>query len=253
VNYVLFASYGNDSVALIQWAHEQGLQGLHVAYSDTGWAAPWWADRLAAGEAWAQSLGFATHRIGSEGMHGLVRRKKAWPRGGGGKYQFCTEALKERPAVEWMAQHDPAREATCMVGVRRAESANRANWPEWTQSSEKHDGRELWAPLVRHTDAMRDALVARTPLPLLATRSKECWPCANANKGELKHMDGPSIARVQLIELEAGINGKGNARVMFSPARHGGAVGIAAVVEDAKRNTDDLFATAGCDGGWCGT
>ena len=100
MNYVLFASYGNDSVALIQWAHEQGLQGLHVAYSDTGWAAPWWGDRLAAGEAWAQSLGFATHRIGSEGMHGLVRRKKAWPRGGGGKFQFCTEALKERPAVE---------------------------------------------------------------------------------------------------------------------------------------------------------
>ena len=41
-------------------------------------------------EAWAQGLGFVTHRIPSEGMAGLVGRKKAWPRGGGGKYQFCT-------------------------------------------------------------------------------------------------------------------------------------------------------------------
>jgi hypothetical protein len=42
----------------------------------------------------------------------------------------------------------------------------------------------------------------------------------------------------------------GNARVMFSPARHGGAVGIRAVVEYARHGTEMLFA-APCDSGWC--
>ena len=46
VDHLIFASYGNDSIALIQWAHERGLPGVHVAYGDTGWAADWWAGRV---------------------------------------------------------------------------------------------------------------------------------------------------------------------------------------------------------------
>lgn len=249
MNYVIFASYGNDSVALIQWAYERGLNGVHVAYTDTGWAADYWAERVCQGEAWVRSLGFTPHRIASEGMEGLVRRKKAWPRGGGGKYQFCTEALKEEPANAWLDLVDPAQEVTCMVGVRREESDNRATFPEHTEASDKHGGRELWAPLVRHTAAMRDALALKSPLPLLPTRSKECWPCANARKGELRLLDEPRICRIEGLEHEMGTNSCGNERVMFSPARHGGAIGIRAVVHDAAHGTGDLFNP----GGWCGT
>lgn len=89
-------------------------------------------------------------------------------------------------------------------------------------------------------------------MPLLPFRSKECWPCVNAKKKELRLLDDPTRNRVRRIETSAGINSKGNARVMFSPKRHGGAVGIDAVVEDAKHNSDDLFLTAGCESGWCG-
>ena len=125
MEHLIFASYGNDSVALIQWAHEQGLPGVHVAYSDTGWAADWWLGRVEQAEAWAHTLGFVTHRISSEGMAALVERKKAWPRGGGGKYQFCTDALKKEPARAWLALNDPEGETTCLTGVRREESENR--------------------------------------------------------------------------------------------------------------------------------
>ena len=248
---IIFASYGNDSCALIQWAHERGLQDVTVAYSDTGWAADWWRERVAQGEAWAQSYGFKTTTIPSVGMHNLVRRKKAWPRGGGGKFQFCTHELKEKPANEWMETIDPDKQATCLIGIRREESANRAQFPERTHDSPKHGGRDLWAPLVRHTEAMRDELLSRTPFKPLPHRSKECWPCVNARKAELKLMDEPTLIRVRLIEDEMGVNSKGNARVMFSPARHGESVGIDAVVEDAKHGMDDLF-TSACDGGWCG-
>ncbi len=249
---LIFASYGNDSIALIQWVHERGLPGMHVAYNDTGWAAEWWLGRVEQAEAWAQGLGFVTHRIPSEGMAALVERKKAFPRGGGGKYQFCTGALKKEPARAWLALHDPAGETTCLTGVRREESANRRDAPEHVIASEDHGGRELWQPLVRHTAAERDALVLKTPMPLLPFRSKECYPCVNARKGELKLLDSEARDRVHRIEVRAGVNSKGNARVMFGPARHGGAVGIDAVIEDAKHNSDQLFTTSSCASGWCG-
>jgi 3'-phosphoadenosine 5'-phosphosulfate sulfotransferase (PAPS reductase)/FAD synthetase len=252
-DYVIFASYGNDSVALIQWAHEQGLRGVTVAYSNTGWAAQKWAERVRVGSAWAQSLGFQTVEIPSIGMYGLVRFKKAWPRGGGGKYQFCTEHLKEAPALEWLGKVDPAADSICMIGVRREESDNRATFPEWTEISEKHSGRSLHAPLVRHREAERNALILKSPLPILPHRSKECYPCVNARKGEIAAMDEPAIVKVETMEEEAGINSRGNARVMFSPARHNGAIGIRAVIEDAKHGMDDLYQPAGCDGGWCGS
>lgn len=252
MNYVIFASYGNDSIALIQWAHERGLQDVHVAYSDTGWAADWWADRALKAEAWVRLLGFTPHRIESEGMESLVMRKKAWPRGGGGKFQFCTKALKKIPAQRWLTWQDPEAEATCMTGVRREESENRRNAPEWVTSSEDHGGRELWQPLVRHTAAMRDELALKSPLPLLPFRSKECYPCVNARKPELRSLDEPARLKVRRIEQAAGTNSKGNDRVMFSPARHGGAVGIDAVIEDARHDMDDLFETSTCESGWCG-
>ena len=252
MEHLIFASYGNDSIALIQWAHERGLSDVHVAYGDTGWAAEWWPARVEQAEAWVRTLGFVPHRIKGETMAALVMRKKAWPRGGGGKFQFCTEALKKEPARAWLALHDPNGETTCLTGVRREESENRRDAPEHVTASEDHGGRELWQPLVRHTEAERDALVAKTPMPLLPFRSKECYPCVNARKGELKLLDSKARDRVYTIEALAGINSKGNARVMFSPARHGGAVGIDAVIEDAKHNSDDLFLTSGCASGWCG-
>lgn len=57
MEYVISASYGNDSMALMQWAHEHGLRGVTVVYCDTGWAAPNWELRIAEGEALALRLG----------------------------------------------------------------------------------------------------------------------------------------------------------------------------------------------------
>lgn len=84
-DYVIFASYGNDSIALIQWAHERGLRNVWCVFNDTGWALDWWInERVPKGEALAQTYGFKTARTESEGMIALVKRKKGWPAGGGG-------------------------------------------------------------------------------------------------------------------------------------------------------------------------
>lgn len=252
MNYAIFASYGNDSIALIQFAHEQALTGVTVAYCNTGWAADHWPARVVAAEAWARSLGFETVQIGSEGMESLVARKKAWPRGGGGKFQFCTSALKIEPSIAWLDQVDPDGDVTCMNGIRREESPNRALTPEHVEESEAHGGRSLWSPLVRHTEAMRNSLIRCTPFDVLPHRSKECSPCVNAQHGDLRALTPGKIIQIRAIEAKGGVNSKGNPRVMFSPARYGGAVGIDAVIRYANDGNEALF-TSGCDGGWCGS
>lgn len=256
MEHVIFASYGNDSIALIRWAYENGLKGVSVLYSDTGWSADWWVDRVEKGESLAKSYGFSTARTKSEGMLDLVRRKKGWP-AGGGMGSFCTAELKVLPALEWLEINDPKAEAICLTGVRREESGHRSDAPEHTADSERHGGRDLWQPLVRHTEEMRDALIKRAGFDVLPHRSMECFPCVNANIDDLRMLTDDRIDLIDITEQELGFTSKGKPRVMFRPARHKGATGIRSVVEWAsclrERDQMDMFsASSGCDSGFCG-
>ena len=67
-DFIIKSSYGNDSIALIQWAHERGLQNVAVLYNDTGWADPAWIGRVLECEVWCAAKGFTPHRTTSIGM-----------------------------------------------------------------------------------------------------------------------------------------------------------------------------------------
>ena len=254
-NYAIFASYGNDSIALIQWMHEHEKSGI-VVYSDTGWASPCWTARVESAEAWAQSLGFDTARTHSEGMLSLARRKKGWPPNG---RQYCTQELKIIPAQTWLDEHDPAKEMVCCAGIRRAESRARAFWPEWVEESDKHGGRSAWFPLVRHTNHDLDRLLAKTPFPTLPHRSWECYPCVpNANKADIASLSPQRIDELEQYEREMGFTSQGKPRTIVRPARAGGAIGIREVWEWATgRNPNDMSKQlslgygGGCDSGFC--
>jgi len=251
-NYVIFASYGNDSIALIQFAHEKDLRDVAVVYSDTGWAADWWLERVEQGEALAKKYGFSVFRTTSEGMPDLVRRKKGWPMGGGPA--FCTAELKVLPGIAWLDEHDPEKEATCLTGVRREESQNRKDAPQWVTESKRHGGRELWQPLVNHKEQQRDALIEAAGFKVLPHRSMECYPCVHANIDDIRRLTPERIKYIESLENELGINSKGNPRVMFRPKRHKGATGIREVFAWAKvirpsKDQQDLFP---CSSGWCG-
>ena len=249
---VVFASYGNDSMALIQWAADAKLEDVTVLYSDTGWAADWWLSRVEEGEKFAQGLGFKTHRTQSIGLLELVRQRKGWPRQG---LQFCTTELKIEPARKWLAEHDPDRQATCLVGIRRCESANRSDFPEFVEESDKHGGREQWAPLVRHTDGMRDLLLEKAGFAPLPHRSMECYPCINSNRADLLEV-AKSPDRINLIDVtekELGYTSKGKPRTMFRPYRYMNAVGIHEVIKWAKAKHGKYEAPLICESqGWCG-
>jgi len=171
----------------------------------------------------------------------------------GGGAAFCTGELKVKPALALLDVLDPDGEAVCYVGIRREESRNRANFPQWTEESEKHGGRSLEAPLVTYTTSMRDELIKAAGFDVLPHRSKECSPCVHANKRDLLALDEADIAKVERIEAELGINSKGNHRTLFRPKRHKGAVGIRAVMAWAKGNQEELELTGGCDSGYCGS
>jgi 3'-phosphoadenosine 5'-phosphosulfate sulfotransferase (PAPS reductase)/FAD synthetase len=249
---VLMASFGNDSIALIQWARESHIEDVTVLYNDTGWSAPWWADRVEQGENWVRQLGFDFAKTESEGFMDLVRRKKAFPRQG---MQFCTEWLKREPSMRWMEANCPPG-STVMVGVRRAESARRADFPEHMEASLEHGGRALWAPLATYSDEQRNALLERAGWPVLPHRSMECYPCVNANRKDLQMLDEGRIRLIEVFEDEMGVGERsGKHKFMFRPYRHQGARGIRNVVRWANdgryvEGQEDMFGS-GCDGGFC--
>lgn len=253
-DYVIRASYGNDSVAVIQWAHEHGLEKVAVLYNDTGWAHPDWEARVCRLESWVRSLGFHPHRTSSIGLEALVRRRKGWPRQG---MQFCTYELKIKPTLDWLAQHDPCGLSISIVGVRREESRARANFPRFQWEDPNNGGRTLWAPLNEATEAERDELLARAGVEPLPHRSRECDPCINSNREDLRRVPTDRVDRIEFIETDLGLTSKGKPRTMFRPARKMGATGIREIIrwansEPGKFSLDDGNGSPGCEAGWCG-
>lgn len=219
-------SWGNDSVALIQWLVEAGHENVTCLYNDTGWSMPAygnheaWLDRVARMEEWARSLGFRCDRTVSMGMEELVAWKQGWPRQG---IQFCTEHLKIIPTQIWLAEHDPQGRALCMNGKRRAEGVARANTPEWIDVSVAHGNRMLRQPLFAHTDEMRDDLIRRAGHEVLPFKSREC-ACINSGAEEILRWPEETVARIERLEAASG-------RTMFRPARKMGATGIREILE----------------------
>ena len=266
--YVVFSSFGNDSVALIQWAiHVAKLTDVHVAYSNTGWAAKWWPNRVEKCANWLKQCGFKYSEIPSEGFKDMVRRKKGFPRQG---YQYCTGELKIAPAMKWLDEIDPEKKATVLIGVRREESNNRKDFPEWTVNSNAHGGRTCWAPLVNYTEADRNDLLFDAGFEPLPHRSMECFPCINSNRRDILELakDPERIQEIEDFETEMGFTSKGKPRTMFRPYRHQGATGIKEIVKWAKangryrkmKNAPEFDLDDGTDGpneggclsGWCG-
>jgi hypothetical protein len=253
---IIFSSCGNDSLALIQWAINYPLKDIHVAYSETQWGSAEWPARVQAVKAFCESKGIHFHIIQSVGFRDMckAKRNQAFPRDG---MQFCTEELKILPAKKWMSEVDTELEATCLVGVRREESSKRANWPEWVEESDKHDGRSLWSPLVRMTEEQRNILIAQTGFEVLPHRSRECFPCVNSGKMDLRALNQADVDKVAKLEKEMGVGKRsGKAKYMFRAAKCQGAEGIVEVIKWASHTKynpamDDMFG-GGCDSGFCG-
>lgn len=247
--FVIFTSYGNDSVAMIQWAREQELEDVAVVYADTKWATADWETRVEYLEIWVASLGFKPYRTTSIGFKELARQKKGFPTQ---RYQWCSFVLKIQPGMKWLEEHDPERRAACLVGVRREESELRKNFPAYMAKSANHGGRIMIAPFADFTEEQRDAYLRRAGIEPLPHRSREC-KCINAKKADLIRFTPEDVAEIKALEDEIG-------RPMYRPHRHMGATGIDEMkkwAESARgeyRPPDepaDEESILGCDFGAC--
>lgn len=248
---VISVSYGNDSIALVQWAKEAALPDVQVVFIDTGWAGEGWMDRVARCEEWVKSLGFPVVRITpAVQFEELMRMKKGFPNQ---RYQWCSGMLKGVPFLEWIDMVDPEYKATVLIGKRREESTERQDTPEFIDASEYHGDRRVWHPLYLHDEVARNELLSRAGFDVLPHRSKECDPCINANRGDFRTLAAEDAAKTARLEAEVG-------KTMFRPKRHGGAQGIEHVIRwansprgkfDNDEKQSDLF-TSPCTTGYCG-
>jgi len=231
VNYLAACSGGNDSVALIQFLYQRGLE-FGVVYNNTGWAADGWDDRIEMIKVWCEQRGISFFITQSEGMEALVRRKKGWPMPAS-NMQFCTAALKEEPTIKLLDDIDAEKELTICTGRRRLESQNRSDLPQYQNESPKHGGRECWNPLYLHDETMRDELIYAMDFTPLPHSSQECFPCVCANKTDLGAIpkDSPRIDYIEAIEIDMGFTKNEKPRTMFRPYRVGGGVGIRQAVD----------------------
>lgn len=252
---IVFSSCGNDSVATIQWAIENGLPGLIVAYSDTRWASESWAERVNKVRDYVIRHGGRFETIESEGFAALAKRKKAFPANG---MAFCSYELKIKPAMVWLDEIDPEKKAVCYTGVMRIESEARKTWPEVLEQSPNHGGRKLVSPLACMTEIQRNELLSRAGFDVLQHRSKECSPCVNATIKDIQQLSRADLIKVANLETEMGVGERsGKQKFMFRPHRMGGAMGIMEVKERSDRGggaysslVEDMF---GCDSGFCGS
>ena len=229
--HVIFCSGGNDSIALIQHLYESGITDATVLYNDTGWAHPEWPERMrkVATLVWAYGYKYASTK--SKGFVQMVKDKKGFPMAAS-RMSFCTQELKTKPTLAYLTQTDPTKKAVCCAGVRREESQNRANHPEWIRMSNLYRGRARWFPLVSVNKAERDKLVTRAGFDVLSHSSMECFPCINSKRSDFRLLaDYPAIInKIACFEKEMGFTSKGKPRFMFRPYRHMGAAGIKEVV-----------------------
>lgn len=236
---IAFASFGNDSIALIQWLYDHDFSDVTVIFNDTGHAADFWQERIYDGMLLCEKYDFNYDDTQSIGMKDLIRKKKSFPPNG--EMQWCTETLKIIPTWLWLQENDGDKEALCVTGIRRQESQNRKNAPIFLQHSPNHQGRNLYSPLATVEEAERDELIIKAGFEVLPHSSMECSPCyPNANKSDILMLTEEEIADIEALEKEMGFTktswrtGKKNPRTAFRPARVGGALGIRDVVRWAK-------------------
>ena len=233
--YIVTCSFGNDSIALIQYMQENHKGEFCVLYNDTGWARGDWPERVSSISKMLFDLGVTLHITKSIGMEAIVRKNKGWPMPAS-SMQWCTTHLKEQPSNDFYEKHDKECDSIIVTGRRRAESQNRANLPKWQYDSKKHGGRDVYNPLVSFTDLDRDVYIRSFGLEPLPHQSMECYPCVCANKQDLMSMgvDDERIALIEKIETDLGHTRYGKPRTMFRPYRAGFAVGIRDVLKWAN-------------------
>lgn len=248
--YILRTNYGDNSIALCQWAYEQGLKNVYVVYIDTGFAAKNWKHQVLLGEQHAKRCGFEVIHIKApitfiEATLGRGEFPSA-------KFQWCTGILKGLPFLDWLETIDLRGQATIMLGASNGDKneyefqQNDDKIPgERVENSPHYNDRTLWYPLLNLSAEEQDALLQRANFVPQKIRSLECHPCVKSSLRDIASLNEAELERVE--ELEERLQ-----MPFFPPENFGNQCGIRNVYQYAKEQ-DSLCAegsksalTGGC-------
>jgi len=196
--HILIANFGNDSIALIQWAFEQKLKDVTVLYVETGWAAPEWPARVEKCVQWAQSLGM--HFVSLKPKQNFTELMHARGEFPTRKFQWCASTLKGVTINQWLDEFDFEGRATVLLAHRRSSSIVRAKMPEKVDSSEHYGNRTVWHPLFEHSPEQRDNLIKKAGFKVLTHRSLECDPCVNSDMNDVLRLSDSVVERTAALE-----------------------------------------------------
>lgn len=198
--HYIFGNYGDNTIAVIQWAHLNAIGPITVINIDTGWGASEWQSRVAAGIALATKYQYETQTLTPpRSFVELVQSQQSFPTI---KYQWCPTFLKALPLLTFLERVDPKNESMIMLGSRRYDSRGRIDLPEFIEESAYYGERKVWYPLYKTTDEQRAALVQGAGFDLLQHRSLECNPCIHQPYNNFATLDLLKIAEISALEME---------------------------------------------------
>jgi hypothetical protein len=198
--HFIFGNYGDNTIAVIQWAYQKKLSDVCVVTINTGWSALGWESRSLAGKQWAQSFGFKTEELKpSHSYSDLIRDRQSFPNA---KYQWCSTFLKALPFINFLDQVDDSCESVILLGSRRQDSRARINLPEFVEESEHYGGRRVWYPLYNLSKEERDALIHQAGFQVLNHRSLECHPCIHSQLSEFSQFEISHLETLRALESE---------------------------------------------------
>lgn len=218
MNLALSLSGGKDSVAASLHLRELGLDHVRI-FMDTGWEH---ADLYAHLDYLERELGpvirlapkmpdIPAEILGrvEEIEHVVGRSPSGFVRWAVHKAMFpsrmrryCTQELKVKPFLRWVNEQDD--DIVNVVGIRAEESVARSKLTE-REPMLGAEHVEVWRPLLKWTEADVIAIHGRhgvlpCPLYLRGSTRVGCWPCIQANKGELAALSTDD-RRVQAIRM----------------------------------------------------
>ena len=224
--YIIFGNYGNETIALVQWAAEQALKNVYVVSVDTGWAAKDWEARVSQGEALAKQYYFMpVHLTAKLDFPHLIEQQQNFP---STKYQWCAGFLKGLVFLDWLDSVDFASDALILLGKYRDKSRALARLSEFIEESEYYGERRVWHPLYNLTRVQVKELVQRSGFSWLNHRSLECDPCVNNTYADFMRLQQVDV--IKTYELEKIVK-----KHIFAPESYGDSVGIEKVIQWVKK------------------
>lgn len=201
VENVIIANFGNGSIALIQWAIEQGLQNVVVISVDTGWASTAWNDRYKASFRFMESKRIPFRHVESpKSFEESVIDRGGFP---SPKFQWCAPFLKGLVLNETLDEIDPF--CSAVIHLPKLRVSSRANIKlQSGQPSEYFQQRVLNYPLLDYSLEDRNKLITDAGFELLSHSSEECFPCIHSNQKDLLRMQMADKHRLENLEQTVG-------------------------------------------------